>query len=282
MVGLTSNTIDYLAIGHVAKDLTPEGPVTGGTVAYAGRTANALGLCVGIVTSTGADLDMGSLNHLNVKCLPAEKSTTFENNITTEGRQQILHAEARVISANDIPPHWHTAAVVHLGPIAAEVDPGIIDRFPGALVGITPQGWLRRWDERGNISLIKWQRIKDLLPPASAIVLSLEDLKNDLQAAREMATYCNILAVTVSASGALVFWKGEERKIRAPRVEEVDATGAGDIFAAAFFVRLHQTKDPWESARFANLLAAASVTRQGLASTPTDNEVQAAQVEVNS
>ena len=282
MVGLTSNTIDYLAIGHVAKDLTPEGPVTGGTVAYAGRTANALGLCVGIVTSTGTDLDMGSLNHLNVKCLPAEKSTTFENSITTEGRQQIIHAEARMIGANDIPPHWHTAAVVHLGPIVGEVDPGIIDRFPGALVGITPQGWLRRWDERGNISLIKWHRIKDLFPHANAIVLSLEDLNNDLQAAREMATYCSILAVTVSASGALVFWKGEERNIRAPRVEEVDANGAGDIFAAAFFVRLHQTKDAWESAHFANLLAAGSVTRQGLASTPTIDEVQAAQVEVNS
>jgi sugar/nucleoside kinase (ribokinase family) len=149
-------------------------------------------------------------------------------------------------------------------------------------VGFTPQGWLRRWDERGNIRLIKWPRIKDLLPSASAIVLSLEDLKNDLQAAREMATYCNILAVTVSASGALVFWRGEERKIRAPRVEEVDATGAGDIFAAAFFIRLHQTKDPWESARFANLLASASVTRRGLASTPTVDEVQAAHVKVNS
>jgi len=130
--------------------------------------------------------------------------------------------------------------------------------------------------------LTKWHQIKNLLPAASAIVLSLEDLIDNHQAAREIASLCDILAVTDGVKGAQIFWKNEERHIPAPQVEEVDPTGAGDIFAAAFFIRLYQTKDPWESAHFANFLAANSVTRKGLASTPTTDEVMAALAEANS
>ena len=37
-------SIDYLVIGHITADLTPDGTVVGGTVAYSGRTAHQLGL----------------------------------------------------------------------------------------------------------------------------------------------------------------------------------------------------------------------------------------------
>jgi sugar/nucleoside kinase (ribokinase family) len=60
----------------------------------------------------------------------------------------------------------------------------------------------------------------------------------------------------------------------------VDATGAGDIFAAAFFVRLNQTRDPWEAARFATCLAAQSVTRVGLNGIPTREEIESCLMEV--
>jgi sugar/nucleoside kinase (ribokinase family) len=60
----------------------------------------------------------------------------------------------------------------------------------------------------------------------------------------------------------------------------VDATGAGDIFAAAFFARLHQTRDPWEAARFATNLASHSVTRVGLSGIPTREEVEGCLMEV--
>ena len=63
-------------------------------------------------------------------------------------------------------------------------------------------------------------------------------------------------------------------------MSEIDATGAGDIFAAAFFVRLLTTQDPWEAARFATHLSACSVTRKGLKGIPTAEEIQACMVEV--
>jgi sugar/nucleoside kinase (ribokinase family) len=63
-------------------------------------------------------------------------------------------------------------------------------------------------------------------------------------------------------------------------VTEVDPTGAGDVFAAAFFVRLLNTRDPWEAARFANRMAAISVTRPGVAGVPSMEEVQNCMVEI--
>ena len=52
------NSIDYLIIGHAARDLTPKGAQLGGTVTYAGLTANALDQRVGVVTSAADQLDL--------------------------------------------------------------------------------------------------------------------------------------------------------------------------------------------------------------------------------
>ena len=60
----------------------------------------------------------------------------------------------------------------------------------------------------------------------------------------------------------------------------LEASGAGDIFASAFFVRLNQTRDPWEAARFATNLAAYSVTRVGLNGIPTREEIERCLMEV--
>jgi sugar/nucleoside kinase (ribokinase family) len=52
------------------------------------------------------------------------------------------------------------------------------------------------------------------------------------------------------------------------------------VYAAAFFSRLYTTRDPWEAARFATQLAAYSVTRSGLDSIPTQEEIQECLIEV--
>jgi sugar/nucleoside kinase (ribokinase family) len=66
----------------------------------------------------------------------------------------------------------------------------------------------------------------------------------------------------------------------APQVEEVDATGAGDVFAAAFIVQYYANHDPVEAARFANQVAANSVTRTGLAGAPSKEDLYDITLEV--
>ena len=86
----TLEPIDYLMVGHLTIDLTPDGPSLGGTSAYSALTAKALGLRVGIVTSWGAELPLGGLQAIPVASFPAEVSTTFENSETPEGRVQYV------------------------------------------------------------------------------------------------------------------------------------------------------------------------------------------------
>ncbi len=55
---------------------------------------------------------------------------------------------------------------------------------------------------------------------------------------------------------------------------ERDPTGAGDVFAAALLVRLHETGDPLDAARFAARVAAASIEGRGVSMVPTRVEVE--------
>lgn len=272
--------VDYLVIGHLTQDLTPEGPRLGGTAAYASLTARSLGLRVGVVTAWGSEFPLTQLDGIQVLALPAEHSTTFENVYTPSGRRQTLYHSASKLGPGLIPETWLSAPIVHLGPVDQEVDPLIMRSFPTALVGLTPQGWLRDWDSNGHVHPSEWPEARFVLEQASAAVISIEDVENDERRVEEMASAVRILVVTEGAAGCRLFWNGDLRRFRAPLTTEVDPVGAGDIFAACFFARLYTTRDPWEAARFATQLAANSVTRPNLQGIPTPEEVQASLIQV--
>jgi sugar/nucleoside kinase (ribokinase family) len=272
--------VDYLVIGHLTCDQTDNGLLLGGTAAYAGLTAQALGMRVGIVTAWGAEVSRAPLNDIPIISFPTDTSTTFANLMTEAGRVQYIRSVAPQIHLNIIPDAWRNPAIVHLGPVAQEVDPGLVRYFPSALIGLTPQGWLRGWDEQGLVHPVEWPEATFVLQRTGATVISREDVGGDETRIEEMASSSRILAVTEADQGTRLYWNGDVRRFRPPQVELVDDTGAGDIFAAAFFYRLYTTRDPWEAARFATLLSAFSVTRRGLDSIPTPEEVQACMVEV--
>jgi len=272
--------VDYLVIGHLTRDLTPTGPRIGGTAAYSALTALALGLRVGIVTSWGGEVASGVLRHIPVANYPTDTSTTFENVYTPEGRIQIVHHVAPKLDFFMVPEPWRSSSIVHLGPVAQEVEISLVRHFASSIVGLTPQGWLRAWDETGRVHATEWPESCFALQKASAAVLSVEDVEGDEGRIDEMAGCCPVLAVTEAAHGARVYWNGDVRRFHPPAVAEVDATGAGDIFATAFFYRLRSTRDPWEAGRFATLVSARSVTRPGLEGIPTAEEVESSQIEV--
>jgi hypothetical protein len=272
--------VDYLMIGHIAVDLTPDGRRLGGTATFSSLMAQALGLRVGLVTSWGNEIPLGPLSELPIINLPSEHSTTFENVNTPEGRLQTVFHVAQTIDLNLIPELWLTAPIVHLGPIAQEVEPTLVRHFSNSLIGITPQGWLRTWDESGQVVPTEWPEGSYVLSSSGAAVISTEDLGYDESRVEEMATACRVLAVSEGKDGVRLFWNGDVRRFRPPEVAKIDSTGAGDIFAAAFFFRLYTTRDPWEAARFATQLAAVSVTRTGLAGIPTQEEIQECMAEV--
>jgi sugar/nucleoside kinase (ribokinase family) len=272
--------VDYLVIGHLTEDVTSTGRRLGGTAAFAALTARAFGLRTGIITSVGESTSLQALQGIPVLRVPAEHSTVFENIRAPSGRRQVVRQQASKITLESLPEAWRKVPIVHLGPVAQELEPESAAAFPSSMLGITPQGWMRTWDKDGNVTTCNWESAAAVLPKAAAVVISREDVHGDEDAIHAMAHQTRILVVTEGAAGCVLYWNGDSRRFRAPSVVEVDDVGAGDVFAAALFIRMYMTRDPWEAARFATLLAARSVTRAGFDGIPTSRDIEACSMEV--
>jgi sugar/nucleoside kinase (ribokinase family) len=265
--------VDYLVIGHITQDLNTVGPAIGGTAAYSARTANALGCRVGVVTAFSGSLETDLLDGIAIYNIGSERSTTFSNLNTSAGRIQTVHHVAPTIKFHHIPDIWKKTPIVHLGPVLHEIDINIIRNFPDSEIYITPQGWYRNWDENGLINFTEWPEAKFVLSFCKAAVLSIEDLNNNQKFAEQLARTISLLAITKGEGGADIYFEGFKNHIAAEKTIETDATGSGDIFAAAFFIHYSQNNNPSEAAKFAVKLASESVGREGLAGAPSKNDL---------
>ncbi len=231
--------VDYLVIGHVTLDWVSGGPppcyTLGGTVTFAGLMAQALGCRVGVATAAAATVDLATLwPGIAVWRAPSAATTTFENRYTPAGRQQIIGP----IAAPLTPAAWSqplpASRVVHLAPVAQEIDRDLFGGWPaGVVLGLTPQGLLRRWDAAGCVYTAEWAEALSLLPQTSAVIFSLEDLP-DLALLSRWREVAPLLVMTQGAAGCTLFYQGATRQLPAPMVVERNPTGAGDVFAAVF------------------------------------------------
>jgi hypothetical protein len=269
-----NKSIDYLLIGHFTRDLTPRGPILGGTAAYSALTAQSMGMQVGVVSAWDDTLSLDPLQGVPVAGFQADQATTFENLATESGRTQFLRHVAPRLDYHHVPEAWRSAPIVHLGPVAQEVQPTLLNRFPDSFLCTTPQGWLREWDSEGRVHPTEWPEFVFVLNRSDAAVISEEDAGFNRIRIEEMAAACNLFVVTKAHAGASVYYNGEVRQFPAPDVLTVDATGSGDIFAAVFFRHYHLTLDPWESAQLAVQVATLSTTRKGLLGVPSADEIR--------
>lgn len=267
--------IDYLIIGHVVQDVVPEGYTVGGTATYSSITARNLGRRPGIVTRLAPDFVWPpALHNVAVHRVPSAHTTTFHNIYRDGHRQQFLLSVADAMQPEDIPPAWRGAPIVHLGPLNRELDTRFARLFPGALVGVTPQGWLRQWDEAGRVRMRPWEEAPEILPHVDVLVLSEEDLNGNAGLMDEYARLTRIAVMTQGRRGCVVFTGGRAYAVSGFPAAEVDPTGAGDVFAAAFFIRLQETGNPVEAARFANATASFCVEAPGITGIPTREQVE--------
>ncbi|HEX5415064.1 MAG TPA: PfkB family carbohydrate kinase [Chloroflexota bacterium] len=266
---------DYVIVGHVTRDIVADGFVPGGTVTYAGLTARALGRKVGVVTSAGPDLTLGEvLPGVGLQVVPALSTSTFENVYHEGHRQQWIRAVASPLGIAEIPESWQSAPILHLAPLTGEFGPELVLALAGAnFIGVTPQGWLRRWDASGRVRRAPWDQPDEVLAAVDAVVLSEEDVEYDWDTLRRWAGQTRLLVVTMGTEGCVVFESGQSWRVPAFPTVERDATGAGDVFAAAFFIGVQAGKNPVDAARYASCVASFSVEATGTAGVPTPEQV---------
>jgi sugar/nucleoside kinase (ribokinase family) len=268
--------VDYLAVGHITRDILPDASyVVGGTVSYAALTAAAFRRTVGILTSARSDMDLSTFkDRVCVTCWPSERTTTFQNRYIEGYRQQIVYGVADSLTPAQVPSEWAAPRIVHIGPVIGECQPTLIDRFStDTFVGITPQGWMRSTNGDGHVHRHIWRSAEALLPRASAVVFSIDDVEGDWGQIRAFAALAQLLVVTMGREGGMLYVNGEAIHFPALAVPEVDPTGAGDIFAAVFFHAMLSEADPRDAARFAACVASRSVSRGGLQGVPGAKDI---------
>lgn len=275
---------DFLTIGHITRDVHADGSFSlGGTVTFAALTAYSLGLAAAVVTCADdmliADLPT-RLHNIGFAVRSSAKTTTFANFYSGGFRTQYLEARAEEQASEDVPEQWRDAPIVLLGPLAQEIAPSFVSLFPrrpGRIIAATPQGWLRRWDENGRVWPTPWQAAEQVLPALDVLILSHDDLLpfadgNRVNADAMLSRWSlnvPLLVATDGRHGATLFQHGTTERFPAFRANEVDPTGAGDVFASAFLTHLYRHGDPRTAIQFANCVASFSVESAGITGIPT-------------
>ncbi len=277
----TAQPVEFLAIGHLTLDVTPEpglphGRVRpgGGAAAYAALTATALGLRAAVVTSVGPGYPLDSaLPGVPVRVVPSPQTTFFQNIYPAGGggRRQVLGARAAGIEQAHVPPAWLQAPIVFLGPLVRELPPDAPDWFAASHVGAGVQGWLRRWDAYGHVTAGP-RPPRDLSRGLRLVAGAAAELGGDR--ASEWAAFADVVGLTRGNRGSRVLAAGRWRDVPAYAAREVDPTGAGDVWAAACLIHLVESGDPLAAARFANAAASLSVEAEGLAGIPARSAVE--------
>jgi 1D-myo-inositol 3-kinase len=266
---------DFVVVGHIARDLVADGWRPGGTPTFAAVQAHRLGLSIGVVTRTAGDLDLAALlPFAEIVDAGSAVTTTFENTYAAGQRTQHIRAIGDTIVPGDVPDAWLRAPIVLLGPVFGELSPGFASAFDGSLAGVSAQGWLRTADAEQRVQHTAWHGAP-FWPGADVLFVSDEDLADGQSELEAWTAGVSIVAMTEAWRGCRVFAEGRWRRMESFPETEVDPTGAGDTFATGFLIRLHETGDVGEAARFGAAAASLSVGGIAAAAIPTRAEVEA-------
>jgi hypothetical protein len=115
--------INFLTVGNLTRDTTPDGFRLGGTVSFAAVTARRLGWRPGVLTRASLDglvptepgpdglvrttgLPETALDGIPVYVEPSQVTTTFTNIYGPQGRTQYITAVSPPVTPDGLPPEW--------------------------------------------------------------------------------------------------------------------------------------------------------------------------------
>ncbi len=280
-------TPDYLVIGHICADLRPDGSaVLGGTALYSAMTAARLGARVAILTRGVFGREVNGVaipslepyldQRISIVVQDAETPTVFINEYQNTHRVQTMPHWAGPIDLNGLPPHWRHARLVHLGPVADELDPRACAGLTTQFLGATPQGWMRSWPRSsgGKVTHIPLKLPGSLVDRLDSVIVSDEEIAYTREVVNRVGDR-RVSVMTRGPEGAQVIAGGQKVDIPGHNVQIRDLTGAGDVFAAAFFLKASdRTVSARAAGEFANAVAALSVREVGPFGVPTRRQVE--------
>lgn len=277
-----------LVVGHLTEDFGPGRAATGrlgGAAAYAGLLARGFGVRTTVLTAVDAGFPfLAELEGLHLIRCPSADRTRFENRYRTDGsREQRVPSRAARIPGEAIREAVSglpSGSAVLYAPVIDELDlgDGALPRPPGfppgpsqrgrrrALAAVAAQGLLRRLGPEGIVRAFHPPRLAARLSELDLVCLSEADLDGREITGLEGPR----LALTRGRRGAVLLGQGRpKRNVPALPADEVDPTGAGDVFAAALTIGLWRGLGEARAARRAAAAAAITVEAPGTSGIPS-------------
>jgi sugar/nucleoside kinase (ribokinase family) len=256
-------SFDYVTVGHVTIDvIAADGSRRpGGGAFYSALQAARLGLRTLILTRGSAPEIEALLqpyrSELELRILPAPATTTLLTSWSGGARTQRLLAWAGPISAEvEV-----DTEILHFAPVARETSAAWHGHAD--FVGLTPQGLAREWNDGGEIvpAPLSSNRssLEEIIPDGcQAVVVSELERAACAPLLSAASGGGAVLAITAGASATSIQPPdGESTRVQTTSVANPrDDLGAGDVFAAAFFVALHEGHSPTRAAAYGNAAAA--------------------------
>lgn len=257
---------DYTTVGHVTIDVLEDGSTQpGGAAFYSALQAARLGMRTQILTR-GNEREIEELlqpyrKELELRIQPSRRTTTLQTSGRGDSRSQRVLAWAGPI-AEDLD---FDTSILHLAPVARETP----TRWRGSagFLGLTPQGLARDWSGPRK-------PISGCTPARSAVQVA--ERCDALVLSEHEQGFCRRLVERASDAGAIVAITAGERPNTillpdgraleltvAPIQAPVDDLGAGDVFAAAFFIALADGRPAAEAAALGNAAAARRIAGRG-------------------
>jgi sugar/nucleoside kinase (ribokinase family) len=280
---------------HIVLDMikTTDGRVTesiGGPACYCGITSRRFGFDVSLVTKVGNDLpkDLFSLLQNNDIILTDNlkvnaPTTKFEIHSEGYSRQLLLTDKCKPISAEDIQDMkvdcWLASPVIDELPedVLAAIKQ---NRGKKNFVMLDPQGYLRRIDYKGSVTLK--DKLELDLSGINAIKVDNQEmaaLTGGLQGLGGMeALQSNGIEFVIYTEQQAIhlLHKKMHYWLSVYDIDTVDSTGVGDILCASFSCAYLKENDPiWAISFGAGAVKAALETKQvGLAKIPSMSKIE--------
>lgn len=244
---LGDRPLRFLAVGHLTNDVITQhaahatSHAPGGSALYAVLTAKGLGHRSSVWTSIGDDF----AGHDGLQQLggifqndPAQLTTTFENTYVDGYRKQIVHSKAKALNLSELENHTTAANqdVTFLCPVIGELQGQLNQKSEHTLIGAGLQGWLRQLNDDGSVRRKVPTRF-EFLKHVDVVFASDEDLGDEREGlASTLRDVVPTVVITYGKRGATVFENGTTYNVDVWDTEEIDPTGAGDVFASAFLL----------------------------------------------
>jgi len=256
LVTVSNFTIDLI----ISPQIVNPSPTLGGPPTYVSLVARQLGSKVAVISKVGKDfskeyilwLKANNIDLSGLKLVKEAWTTRFILKYKNGKRQLQLRNRAPTIFPEDVPNSLN-AKIIHISPVTNEVAKETVDRLRTLtdLLSLDPQGFVRKFDNKGKVHLKKWKNLAilekiDIFKSTSEemrAVIGLSNLRLAMRKIHELGV--KVVLVTKGAKGSALFFEEKFYDIPLYRPKILlDPTGAGDTLIGAFLAEYVKGENP--------------------------------------